>query len=168
MIECRRDPDPAPSVRAYGGTSRLICAAAVAEQMLYEIGDPTRYLLPDVTCDFSQVTIEQLDGEHVRVAGALGSPPSPHYKVSATYRDGYRSSGTMIIIGIDAAAKARRTAEAILERTRVVANRWLAPVSSSNVEVIGAETLYGPHARTPPAREVMMRVTVTHSSKEAP
>jgi Acyclic terpene utilisation family protein AtuA len=166
VIECRRDGSFCVTKPA--GTGGLICAAAVAEQMLYEIGDPTRYLLPDVTCDFSQVTIEQLDGEHVRVAGALGSPPSPHYKVSATYRDGYRSSGTMIIIGIDAAAKARRTAEAILERTRGLLKRaGLPDYSSSNIEVIGAETLYGPHARTPPAREVMMRVTVTHSSKEA-
>jgi hypothetical protein len=166
VIECR--PDGVFSVTKPPGTGGLICAAAVAEQMLYEIGDPQRYLLPDVTCDFSQVTIEQVDADHVRVAGARGSSPGQYYKVSATYRDGYRASGTMIIIGIDAAAKARRTGQAILERTQALLMRAGFPdYTSSNIEVIGAETMYGPNARTPSSREVMMRVTVTHSSKDA-
>jgi len=166
VIECRADGSF--SVTKPPGTGGLICAAAVAEQMLYEIGDPRQYLLPDVTCDFSQVTIEQLDCDHVRVAGARGSPPSQYYKVSATYRDGFRSTGTMIIIGIDAAAKARRTAQAILERTQTLLRQaGYGDYGSTNTEVIGAETMYGPNARTPLSREVMMRLTVTHSSKEA-
>ena len=166
IIECRADGSFC--LTKPKDTGGLICAAAIAEQMLYEIGDPRRYLLPDVTCDFSEVKIEEVDRDHVRVSGATGSPPSQYYKVSATYRDGYRSSGTMIIIGIDAAAKARRTAQAILERTRAMLKRaGLPDYSDSNIEVIGAETLYGPNARVPAAREVMMRLTVTHALKEA-
>jgi hypothetical protein len=125
-------------------------------------------MLPDVTCDFSQVSIQQDGAEKVQVAGARGSPPSPYYKVSATFRDGFRCSGTMIIIGINAVAKARRTADAILTRTsRLLAQAGHADFSAFNVEVIGAETLYGPHARYQSLREVMMRVTVTHPSKAA-
>jgi hypothetical protein len=166
IVECRANGQF--TVSKPPNTGGLICAPAVAEQMLYEIGDPQRYLLPDVTCDFSQVSIQQDGPGKVQVAGARGSPPSPYYKVSATFRDGFRCSGTMIIIGIDAVAKARRTADAILTRTRrLLAQAGHSDFTGSNVEVIGAETLYGPHARYTSLREVMMRVTVTHPSKSA-
>ncbi len=166
VIECHRDGSfIVTKPPASGG---LIERLAVAEQLLYEIADPTAYLLPDVTCDFSQVRIEQTGVDRVRVSGARGRRPTDSYKFSGTYQDGYRSSGTMIIIGIDAVAKARRTAEAILERTRTMLSREALPdYSDALIEVIGAETMYGPHARAQSAREVMMRVTVTHSSKKA-
>ncbi len=42
------------------GTGGLVTPAVVSEQMLYEIGDPAHYLLPDVVCDFTQVTMRQV------------------------------------------------------------------------------------------------------------
>jgi len=166
VIECHSDG--AFVVTKPPNTGGLISTLAVAEQMLYEISNPAAYHLPDVTCDFTQVQIEQDGAFRVRVSGARGLPPNDRYKVSATYRDGYRSSGTVIIIGIDAAAKANRTGEAILARTRaMLARAGLQDYSATLVEVIGSETMYGPHARLPKPREVMMRVTVTHESKDA-
>jgi hypothetical protein len=150
------------------GTGGLVARAAVAEQLLYEIGDPGAYVLPDVVCDFRHVSIEQIDNRHVRVSGARGNAPTDRYKVSATALDGYRCAGTMVIIGIDAAAKARRTGEAILERTRKIFREQRLPdYTATRVEVIGAETMYGPHSRAGAAREVMMRVVVDHASKDA-
>ena len=166
IVECYEDGTFA--VTKPPGTGGLIERLAVAEQLLYEIGDPAAYLLPDVTCDFRAVRIEQEGPDRVRIAGARGRPPTGTYKFSGTYQDGFRSSGTMIVIGIDAVAKAKRTAEAILERTRAMLHRaGLPDYSDSLIEVVGAETMYGPHARAQGAREVMMRVTVTHSSKQA-
>jgi hypothetical protein len=140
----------------------------VAEQMLYEIGDPAAYLLPDVSCDFRQVRIEQLADDRVRVSGARGRPPTPTYKVSATQLDGYRCAGAMVIVGIDAAAKARRTGEAIVERTRALLQRsgW-ADYTAAQIELLGNEALYGTHARAGAAREVMVRVVVDHPQKKA-
>jgi len=150
------------------GTGGLVVAAAVAEQMLYEIGDPAAYILPDVICDFRDVQIENAGKDRVRVRGARGLPPTNSYKVSATYADGFRSSGSMVIIGIDAVAKARRTGEAIITRTREMFKKaGLPDYSRTHVEVIGSEGLYGSHARASASREVMMRVVVDHVSKQA-
>ena len=166
IIEC--SADGSFIVTKAPKTGGLVHPLAVAEQLVYEIGDPSAYVLPDVVCDFSGVEISAAGPERVRVSGARGRAPTDKYKVSVTYRDGFRCSGTMILIGRDAAAKARRTAGAILDRMRgLLARAGLAYFTQELVEVIGAETLYGPHARPPAPREVMMRVTVTHPDRRA-
>ncbi len=166
VIEC--SDDGSFVVTKPDGTGGIILRAAVAEQMLYEIGDPGAYLLPDVSCDFRQVQIEQATEERVRVSGARGSAPTSAYKVSATARDGYRCAGTMVIVGIDAAAKARRTGESIIARTRVLLNEaGLQDYTATSVELLGAESLYGPHARTSATREAMVRIVADHPDKQA-
>ncbi len=166
IVECVEDGSFVVTKPA--NTGGLIARAAVAEQLLYEIGDPGAYLLPDVACDFREVKIEQVDADHVHVSGARGLPPPDTYKVSATAMDGYRCAGSMVIIGIDAAAKARRTGEAILARTRAILKQLgLADYRRSHVEVLGAESMYGPHARTEGSREVMLRVVVDHPDRQA-
>ncbi len=166
IVECAADGSF--TVTKVPGTGGIVQRAAVAEQMLYEIGDPGAYLLPDVACDFRSVRIEQTGPERVRVSGALGRAPTPSYKVSATALDGFRCAGTLVIVGIDAAAKARRTGAAIIERCRgLLRQAGLPDFRNAQVELLGAETLYGPHARTSGAREVMLRVVVDHPMKPA-
>jgi hypothetical protein len=151
------------------GTGGLVNTAVISEQMLYEIGDPRRYLLPDVTCDFSQVTLDQVGEHRVQVRGAHGLPPGPAYKVSATYMDGFRCNAQLTIVGTDAARKAHRTGEAILERTReMFAQQGLADYTRTLIEVLGSEQgNYGPHARTRDTREAVLRVAVMHPQKPA-
>ncbi len=166
IIDCAQDGSF--EVTKAPGTGGLIHHACVAEQMLYEIGDPAAYLLPDVSCDFSDVRIEQVTEDRVRVSGARGRAPTNTYKVSATQLDGYRCAGSMVIVGIDAAAKAQRTGEAILERTRAILSAAGMPdYTAAHIELLGAETLYGAQARTTSSREVMVRVVVDHPLKKA-
>lgn len=167
VVEC--EDDGSFVVSKPQGTGGLVNTAVVAEQMLYEIGDPRRYLLPDVTCDFAGVRLESLGEQRVRVTGARGLAPGPAYKVSATFMDGYRCTAQLTIVGIDAARKAQRTGEAILARTRelIAHKRWL-PYTRTHIEVLGAERAnYGPHARTQDVREAVLQVAVMHPQKEA-
>ena len=167
IIECSADGSFV--VGKPPGTGGLVNTAVVSEQMLYEIGDPQRYLLPDVTCDFSEVRLEQLGEHRVGLRGARGLAPGPAYKVSATYMDGFRCSAQLTVVGMHAARKARRTGEAILERTRELFSLLgLADYSRANIEVLGSEEgNYGPNARTRDAREAVLRVAVMHPQKAA-
>ncbi|CAG9167671.1 hypothetical protein LMG23992_00874 [Cupriavidus laharis] len=150
------------------GTGGLIDPAAVAEQVLYEVGDPANYLMPDVTCDFRAVRTELAAPGQVRVCGARGRAPGSHYKGNATWQDGYQISLMMAIRGIDAPAKARRTADALLKRTRaMLAERGLPDYSETIVELLGCESQYGPHARDLPTREVVLRIGARHEQAKA-
>jgi hypothetical protein len=100
------------------GTGGCVIDRTVKEQLVYEIGDPDAYLSPDVTVSFLKLIVEDLGNDRVRVSGATGRPRPGKYKVSATFRDGFRSAGTLTIFGRHAVEKARRSGEVILERVR--------------------------------------------------
>jgi len=166
IAECRGDGTF--RITKPAGTGGLIARGAVAEQLLYEIGDPGAYVLPDVICDFRQVTIEQDGVDHVRVAGARGRAPTDTYKVSATALAGFRCVGSLVIVGIDAVRKAERTGAAVVERTsRLAREAGFADFTATHVEVLGAESSYGPHSRARASREVMLRVVADHADKRA-
>ncbi len=149
-------------------TGGIIHRGAAAEQVLYEIGDPATYLMPDVTCDLRQVKVEQQTPDTVRVSGARGRPPTDSYKANGTWRDGFQLQVMMAIRGISAPAKARKTADALLARTRsqMAAQGW-GDYSEVCVELLGCESLYGPHARALDTREVILRIAARHANPKA-
>jgi hypothetical protein len=150
------------------GSGGLITPLTVGEQMLYEIGDPQAYLLPDVICDFTQVRLQQQGKNAVHVHGAKGLPPSDKYKVSATYPDGFRCTASCLIAGIDAVDKARRVSEAIIVRTlEMLDQRGWGPYSETHIELLGSEATYGPHGERHDSREVVIRLAVRHPNKQA-
>ncbi|HRI83720.1 MAG TPA: DUF1446 domain-containing protein, partial [Opitutaceae bacterium] len=98
------------------GTGGTVTVPTVKEQLLYEIGDPGHYLSPDVTVSFLTLGVESVGENRVRVAGATGRSPTDSYKVSATYRDGYKAHGLLTIYGHDAVKKARSAGAGLLRR----------------------------------------------------
>ncbi len=151
------------------GTGGLVSPLTLGEQMLYEIGDPRAYVLPDVVCDFTRVTMTQQGRDRVLVAGARGRAPTATYKVSATYPGGFGCVANMVVAGFDAAAKARRNGEAILKKTRrMLAEAGLGDFSQTAMQVVGAESLYGGNARPAAAesREVVLRLAIRHPRNE--
>ncbi len=150
------------------GSGGLVTPLTVGEQMLYEIGDPRAYLLPDVVCDFTQVSLAQSARDRVAVRGARGLPPTSSYKVSATYPDGFRCTASCLIAGIDAVKKAERVGRAIINKTEeIFAERGWAPYQEVSIELLGSEATYGAHGQRQDSREVVIKIAVRHTKKEA-
>jgi hypothetical protein len=159
-------PDGSFEITKMEGAGGLISPLSVGEQMLYEIGDPADYRLPDVICDFRAVQLNQTGPDRVRVSGTKGRPAPTQYKVSVTWQAGWRITATLMIGGAEAVAKARRVGEAILARAaRLGAEQGVAPFTQTSVEVIGAEDSYGPHACMSANREVVLKIAAASDNK---
>ncbi|GBN20842.1 hypothetical protein AVEN_39379-1 [Araneus ventricosus] len=149
-------------------TGGIVTVGTVSEQLVYEIGDPANYALPDVLCDFTNVKLTQVAENVVLVQGAKGKRPSDYYKVSATYGDGYRATAVSPVVGPKAAEKALITAKSIIQRSENVFKRFgLDGFRRTHLEVLGAEQNYGKNAKAKDTREVVMWIAVHHDKKEA-
>jgi hypothetical protein len=145
-------------------TGGAVTTATVAEQLVYEIGDPSGYITPDVVADFANVRLAAQGTDQVRVEGARGRPAPDRYKVSLAYEDGYMAAGTLLVCGAAAESKARRSAAMILERV----HRAGYELARTNVEVLGSgDSVPGIWPRQEAASEVLLRMSVHDASREA-
>ena len=146
-------------------TGGVVSFGTVAEQMLYEIGDPENYLLPDVNCDFSQVEIKEIERDRVYVSGARGKPPSESYKVCLTYEAGFRGGHLFGFYGSDATDKANAFAKAAISRSRYsLEKKNLEPFIEESVEIIGSGSQFGTQKNTQDSNEVFAKIAVKHES----
>lgn len=103
-------------VTKHDGTGGLIDRRTVVHQLLYEMGDPNRYLGPDCTADFTSAVITEEGENRVKVSDVRGSAPTDTFKVSISYHDGYKASGQLTVSGPDAVAKAKLCADIVFGR----------------------------------------------------
>lgn len=160
---CEIAPDGSFSVTKPASSGGIVTVGTVAEQMLYEIGDPQAYILPDVICDFSDVSIKEIASDKVQISPAKGRPAPDTYKTSLTYQDGFRVGVTLTYYGIDAAKKARRAADAIFERARNTFRQYNAgDFTETSVEIIGSESQFGDFRTIKSSREVVIKIAAKH------
>ncbi len=146
------------------GTGGAVTTESVAEQLVYEIGDPAHYLTPDVDADFSQIRLSQAGPDQVEVAGARGNLLPAQLKVSMSYSDGYMACGTLVVCGENAEAKARVGGDLILSRLKTAGVN----LARTHVECLGTgDTLPGVWRRNGNALEVVLRVSVHDPSRAA-
>ena len=166
IVECASDGTFVVTKPA--GTGGAVTTATVGEQIVYEIGDPAAYVLPDVTCDFTHVRLSGAGADRVAVSGARGTAPPLAYKVCATYPDGYRLLSTALIAGGEAAARAERTGAAIIARVeRLLAARKLAPFAETCIEVVGGGAIVGDPTIARGCREAVLKIGARHEQRAA-
>ncbi len=135
------------------------------EQLLYEIGDPGEYLSPDATVSFLNLSL-RMDGEdRVHFSGAKGRKPPDTYKVSATYREGYQTSGMLTVFGLNSVEKARRCGEIVFQRME---NAGIKP-TKTNLECLGTgDSVLGAAGRPEKSNmlETVLRLSVSDPDRK--
>ena len=144
------------------GSTGIVSPASVGEQMLYEIGDPKAYVLPDVVCDFSTVNLEQVGADRVLATGARGRAPNGRLKVSTTWTNGFRAGYVFQFNGIDARSKALDFARIGLDRARA---KLRAAQAEDYVEIC-VET-FGGAPDGDAYEEITLKAAVRHSDARA-
>jgi hypothetical protein len=151
-------------VTKHENTGGLVNRGTVAEQLLYEIADPTDYITPDVIADFTSIHLEDQGGNRVRVHGIKGTEYTPSYKVSMSYSAGYSAFATLGYAWPEALDKAK-AADAIL-RTRL--SDLGLEFDEILTEYVGYNACHGPLSEAgnddPP--EVLMRVGVRGDNRD--
>jgi len=153
-------------VTKVAGSGGAVTARTCKEQLLYEVHDPVRYLQPDVVADFSQVQIEEIAPDRVRVTGGGGTERTDTLKVSVGYLDSFIGEGQISYAGPGALARGRLALDIVRERLKLTG----VAASELRFDLIGVDSLHGPqvsaHACEP--YEVRVRVTGrTESLREA-
>jgi len=114
------DADGFASISKVAGTGGAVTLATVKEQLLYEVTDPTGYLTPDVTADFTTVRLAEVGPDRVAVGSATGRPRSDTLKVSVGYLGGWIGEGEISYAGANARARADLAASVLRERLQDV------------------------------------------------
>jgi hypothetical protein len=120
------------------GTGGRIDRQTVIEQMLYEIHDPAGYLVPDVVLDLTDVEVEEIGADRVRVTGARGKPAPETLKATVCIDAGLFGEAEISYAGPNAAARARLAAEIIGARMKV-----RAPGLVFRTDAIGVTSILG-------------------------
>ncbi|MFD2184845.1 acyclic terpene utilization AtuA family protein [Rhodoplanes azumiensis] len=111
----------------------------VKEQLLYELHDPKNYFQPDVIADFSQVAVEAIGPDRVRVTGGTGRPKTDTLKVSVGYIDSYIGEGQMSYAGPGAVARGQLALDIVRERLSIMGVK----TTELRFDLIGIDSLHG-------------------------
>lgn len=103
-------------ITKHKNTGGRVSFDTVAEQLVYEIGDPKEYITPDCVADFTSIKLDDLGNDSVKVYNVKGKPETEFYKVSCSYQDGYSASGSLTYSWPKALTKAKKADEILRKR----------------------------------------------------
>jgi hypothetical protein len=152
-------------VTKHPNTGGRISVPSVTEQLVYEMGDPHRYITPDVIADFTSIHLAEDGPDRVRVHGITGTEATDSLKVSIAYRDGYKAVGTLVYSWPDALEKAQLADRVLRDRL----DRLGLKFDTILTEFVGVSSTHGALAGEPSSDipEVQLRVGVRGHDKAA-
>lgn len=139
----------------------MVSPRTVKEQLMYEVHDPTAYLTPDVTADFSRVHVTEAGRDRVEVRNAGGTARPERLKVTVGFDGGCFAEGGVSYAGPNATARAKLAAGILAERL----GRHAAIAKSMRIDLIGINALYAT-ARTSDSESEDVRVRVAMRSAD--
>ncbi|MBV9260101.1 MAG: DUF1446 domain-containing protein [Pseudolabrys sp.] len=139
------------------GTGGLVNRQTVVEQLLYEIHDPASYLVPDVVLDITDVSVDEIGPDRVRVSGSRGKPAPPTLKATVCLDGGVLGEAEISYAGINAPRRAKLAAEIIAARMRK-----RAPKLQFRTDMVGEISVHGTTGQVAPndlgnCRDVRLR-----------
>jgi hypothetical protein len=158
------EADGSFTVTKHPGTGGRVSVDVVKEQLLYELGDPVRYITPDCTADFTTIRLREDGPDRVRVEGIRGGPATPHLKVSISYTAGWKAVGTLVYSWPDALEKAQAADRVVRRRLEMLGLRF----DAIYTEFLGYDACHGPAARRPvDPPEIQLRIGVRGRDRAA-
>jgi hypothetical protein len=158
------EPDGSFRVTKHAGTGGRISSHTVKEQLLYELGDPANYITPDCIADFTSIRLADAGPDCVQVSGIRGGPRTPYLKLSISFADGWKATGTLVYSWPEALEKAR-AADAVVRRRLEQLGLSFEEIYT---EFFGVNACHGPAAppnADPP--EVQLRIGVRGRDRKA-
>ncbi len=157
-------PDGTFYVTKHAGTGGLVDRRTVTAQLLYEMGDPARYLTPDCTAAFTSIRLAQDGTDRVKVDGIEGGPPTDTYKVSISYFNGYKTLGQLTVSGPDAIDKARLCERIVFDRLALDGVEFRP--EQKTFEMVGAGVCLDGILTTADPPEVVLRIGVRDDDRD--
>jgi Acyclic terpene utilisation family protein AtuA len=163
------EPDGTFTITKHAGTGGRVNLDSIKEQLLYEMGDPHKYITPDCVADFTTIHLHQTGPDRVRFTGIHGHPATDTYKVSISYGAGYKAIGSLCYAWPDAYKKARAAEQILRQRLDRLGLRF----DAIHAEFLGANACHGIAAAEPSPQcapdlaEVVLRFGVRSGDRAA-
>jgi hypothetical protein len=146
-------------ITKHENTGGKVSFGTVAEQLVYEIGDPVSYITPDCVADFTSIKLEDLGNDRVKVYNVKGNPETEFYKVSCSYADGYSASASLTYSWPQALTKAKAADKILRKRLELLNLKF----DEIRTEFIGYDSCHGPLSTKvdeDKINEIMLRIAV--------
>ncbi|MGB3811352.1 MAG: acyclic terpene utilization AtuA family protein [Parvibaculum sp.] len=156
--------DGTATITKVSGSGGRVDAFTVKEQLVYEIADPKRYMMPDGIADFTSVKIEDQGNDRVRLTGMRGQPRPDTFKTIIGYDDGWLGEGILFFPWPYALERAQKAKETMIERF----SRMGLVAEDIQFDYVGINMLHGPAAPAPnhELNEVGLRVAVKTQTRD--
>jgi hypothetical protein len=152
-------PDGKMIITKHPNTGGRVSFETVAEQLVYEIGDPESYITPDCVADFTSIKLEDLGNNRVKLFNIKGAKPTDYYKVSCSYSSGFSASGTLTYSWPNALTKAKAADKILRKRLENLGLNF----EEIRTEFIGYNSCHGPlssEIEEEKINEIMLRIAV--------
>lgn len=158
------NPDATFTVTKHEAAGGRVHSDTVKEQLLYELGDPQRYITPDCIADFTSIHLNDAGPNRVDVSGIKGGPRPPTLKLSISYTNGWKAIGTLVYSWPQALEKARFADRIVRERLNTLGLKFEEIYS----EFFGFNACHGPAAPpNPDPPEIQLRIGVRGQDRKA-